>query len=130
MSCCANRSKKGKISISLVWISAVLLLISTGITYRVIAAHLKFVVGAPIRLPIPLSSFPVEVGNWGGKDVPISQNIQRVAGNDDFINRLYVNKSNRQWTNVYIAYCARPRNMLGHQPDICYVGGGWVHDST
>ena len=120
----------GEISVWLVWILAVLLLISAGITYRVLASGLKIVVDTPIILPIPLSAFPTEIIDWTGRDVAIPQNIQRVAGNDDFINRLYTNKSNNQWANVYIAYCARPRNMVGHRPDVCYVGGGWVHDST
>jgi hypothetical protein len=112
------------------WILAILLLLCAGITYRILASGLKIAVDTPIMLPIPLSTFPVEISGWQGKDVQISMNIQRVAGNDDFINRLYTNKSNNQWANVYIAYCARPRNMLGHRPDVCYVGGGWVHDST
>ena len=123
-------TRLGNSSIRLVWILTVLLLISAGITYRVLASGLKIVIDTPIMLPIPLSAFPTEIIDWTGRDVAISQNVQRVAGNDDFINRLYTNKSNNQWANVYIAYCARPRNMLGHRPDVCYVGGGWVHDST
>lgn len=119
-----------RISVRLVWILAILLLITAGITYRVLASCLSIVTDTPIMLPIPLSAFPKEIIDWTGKDVAITQNIQRVAGNDDFINRLYINKSNNQWANVYIAYCARPRNMIGHRPDVCYVGGGWVHDST
>ena len=72
----------------------------------------------------------MRVGHWSGKDVPIPANIQRIAGNDDFLNRLYINESKNQWVNVYIAYCGRPRNMIGHQPQACYVGGGWIHDYT
>jgi hypothetical protein len=106
------------------------MLVSTGVTYRILASRLKLIVDTPITLPVPLSAFPMQIGDWSGKNVPIPENIQRVAGNDDFINRLYTNKSNNQWTNVYIAYCARPRNMIGHRPDVCYIGGGWVHDST
>lgn len=120
----------GKISTSLVWVFAVILVILSGIGYRVLASRLKLAVETPINLPIPLSAFPTEIDNWTGKDVPIPQNIQRVAGNDDFLNRLYINKSNNEWANVYIAYTARPRTMLGHRPEVCYVAGGWVHDST
>ena len=120
----------GKMPFYFVWILAVFLLISSGITYRVLASRLKLAVDTPVELPVPLSFFPTKIGNWVGKDVPISQNIQRVAGNDAFLNRLFINDLSNEWVNVYIAYTAQPRTMLGHRPQICYVAGGWVHDST
>jgi hypothetical protein len=109
---------------------AILLLIVAGITYRVAASSLKSFVNIPVKLPVALSHFPMKVGEWDGRDVPIPQNIQRIAGNDDFMNRLYINEAKNQWANVYVAYSGRPRNMLGHRPEACYVGGGWVHDDT
>lgn len=120
----------GKISTSLILSLSLVLLILSGVTYRIFAARLKLIVETPIELPMPLSEFPDQVGNWIGKDVPIPPNIQRVAGNDDFLNRLYINESANQWANIYIAYSARPRTMLGHRPQVCYEGGGWVHDGT
>jgi len=119
-----------KMSVFRVWILAVLLLVCSGITYRALASRLKLVVGTPVELPVPLSAFPKQIGHWAGKDVPISENIQRAAGNDAFLNRLFINKSSNLWANVYIAYTAHPRTMLGHRPQICYVAGGWVHEST
>lgn len=120
----------GKISTSLVWVLAVILVVLSGVAYRVLASRLKLVVETPVSLPIPLNAFPAKIGDWTGKDVPIPPNIQRVAGNDDFLNRLYINESNNEWVNVYVAYTARPRTMMGHRPQVCYVGGGWVHDGT
>jgi hypothetical protein len=72
----------------------------------------------------------MELDRWSGRDVPIPKNIQIAAGNDDFLNRLYVSKSSRNWVNLYVGYSARPRTMLGHRPDACYVAGGWIHDIT
>ncbi len=126
----ASYAAAGQTPIWFVWIIAVLLLLSAGITYRILASRLQTVVNTPIKLPVPLSAFPSQIGNWTGEDIPIPENIQRAAGNDDFLNRLYINKSTEQWANVYIAYSARPRTMSGHRPEICYVGGGWIHDST
>lgn len=122
--------RTGKMPVFWVWILAVLLLASSGITYRVLASRLKLVVDVPVELPVPLSAFPKQIGLWAGKDVPIPPNIQRAAGNDAFLNRLFINKLNNQWANVYIAYTAHPRTMMGHRPQICYVAGGWVHEST
>ena len=112
------------------WFLAVIVIVVTGSVYRVIASRLEIITETPITLPVPLSKFPFEIGQWNGKDVPITESVLRVAGNDDFVNRLYVNESQNQWANVYVAYTARPRTMLGHRPQVCYVGGGWIHDST
>ena len=125
-----SSTRPAKIPTSLVLSLSLVLLILSGVTYRVLASRLKLVVETSIELPVPLSNFPMQIHKWVGKNVPIPENIQRVAGNDDFLNRLYINKSTNKWTNVYIAYTARPRTMLGHRPQVCYVGGGWIHDST
>ena len=122
--------RTGKMPVFWVWILAVLLLVFSGITYRVLASRLKLVVDTPIELPVPLSAFPKQIGNWIGEDVPIPPNVQRAAGNDAFLNRLFINKSSNQWANIYIAYTAHPRTMLGHRPQSCYVAGGWVHEDT
>ena len=120
----------GKISTSLVCVLALILLTLSGIGYRVLASRLQLVVDSPIILPVPLKAFPFTINNWVGKDVPIPVNIQRVAGADDFLSRLYINRISKQWANVYMPYTARPRTMLGHRPQVCYPAGGWVHDST
>jgi len=122
--------RTGKVPVFLVWIFAVLLLVSSGITYRVLASRLKLVVDTPVELPVPLSAFPKQIGNWTGKDVQIPVNIQRAAKNDAFLNRFFINEVSNQWANVYIAYTAHPRTMLGHRPQICYVAGGWVHEGS
>lgn len=122
--------RTGKMPVFWVWILAVMLLVSSGITYRVLASRLKLVVDTPVELPVPLSAFPKKIGQWIGEDVQIPPNIQRAARNDAFLNRLFINKLNNQRVNIYIAYTAHPRTMLGHRPQICYVAGGWVHDNT
>lgn len=120
----------GKISTSMVCVLSLILLTLSGIGYRVLASRLQLAIDSPITLPVPLRVFPTEIGNWMGKDVPLPKNIQRVAAVDDFLSRLYINRTDNQWANVYIPYTARPRTMMGHRPQICYVGGGWTHDST
>ena len=112
------------------WFLACVVLLLAGAGYRFAASRLKILIGTPIALPVPLSAFPEEAHGWTGKDVPIKENVQRVTGNDDFLNRLYINKLRNQMVNMYIAYSARPRTMSGHEPQVCYPGAGWVHDST
>jgi hypothetical protein len=125
-----SSTKLTKVPTSLVWVLTFILLILSGVGYRVLVSRLQLIVSTPIALPVSLSAFPTEIDTWIGKDVPISENIQGVAGNDDFINRLYISKSKNQWVNVYISYSGHPRTMLGHSPQVCYPASGWVHDNT
>ena len=127
---CLIRTALGKTPVWCFWIVAILLLIFAGITYRVLASKLELITKTPIMLPVPLRMFPTQVGNWSGIDVPIPPNVQRIAGNDDYLNRQYTNTLTNSWADIYVAYTARPRTMIGHRPEICYVGGGWIHDST
>jgi hypothetical protein len=123
-------AKRGTTSVWLVWLLTVALVVSSGITYRILSHRLRLVVDTPVALPVLLTAFPKQMGPWLGKDVPIPPNIQRIAGTDASLRRLYTNEINDEQFNLYIAYTAHPRTMLGHRPRICYVAGGWVHDST
>ena len=109
---------------------AMVLLVVVGICYRLMATKMNVIVTTPIKLDVPLSEFPMRIGQWIGRDVPLSETILEVAANDDFLSRLYVNESNNQWANVYIAYTARPRTMRGHRPRVCYKANGWTHEGT
>jgi hypothetical protein len=125
-----SQSKIDKVWVSIAWTLAVIMLIVSAVGYRLFASYHNIITKTPVALPVPLSEFPVIVGNWFGRDVPISDTILDVAANDDFLSRLYANKSNNQWINIYIAYTARPRTMLGHRPQVCYPANGWTHENT
>lgn len=121
------RRTAGKTPMWFVCLLAFLLLTGAGIAYRALASRL---IGNSVTLPVSLDAYPRQIEQWVGEDVPIPPNIQQVAGNDAFVNRLYRNRVSNEWVNVYVAYSARPRTMLGHRPRICYVAGGWIHDGT
>jgi len=121
------RTKKS--SFRLNWLLAVSILLLAGGGYRQVESRLKLM-QAPVELPVPLGDFPFRVGNWVGRDVSVPEYIQRVAGNDDFLNRLYVNNLTGQWASVYVSYSGQPRTMVGHTPEVCYVGGGWIHKES
>ena len=123
-----------KKAVAFVWIAAVLLLVSTGIAYRVQAHRLKVLVEEPIVLSIPLSNFPKQFGNWKGSDINIPATTREYMERnyaDDFISRRYVNSIEKTWVDVYVVYCStRPGGILGHKPSVCYPGNGWLHVST
>ncbi|OHB54361.1 MAG: hypothetical protein A2Y07_07825 [Planctomycetes bacterium GWF2_50_10] len=105
-----------------------LLLMGTG--YNAAAHKLKAAARSAILLPMPLKTIPLVINDWNGKDIQLPETVIKAASNDDYVNRLYINRNSNMWVNIYIAYSARPRTMLGHRPDICYVGAGWVCDSS
>ena len=127
---CSRSVPTNKKIIGAAWALAMVLLVVIGIGYRLMATKMSVIVTTPVKLDAPLSQFPKRIGRWVGRDVPISETILEVAANDDFLSRLYVNESNNQWANVYIAYTARPRTMLGHRPQVCYPANGWTHENT
>jgi len=125
-----KKTKNKKTAAFIAWVIAIVLLVVSGTIYRISASNLKIIGERKISLDVPLSALPLQIRNWTGEDVPIPENIRRVAGTDDYLNRLYTDKISKSWANVYIAYTARPRTMIGHKPQVCYKAGGWIHDGT
>lgn len=121
-------NKKGFL-FRLSWLLAVGFMLLTGGVYREVDSHIKRMEAA-VWLPVALEEFPLRVGDWSGSDVLLPEHIQRVAGNDDYLNRFYANGSTNQWANIYISYCGQPRTMVGHRPEVCYVAGGWIQRET
>lgn len=121
---------KKKRMFGVAWVLAVVLLVGAGAAYQLVSLKMDMLIKTPIKLDVPLSEFPIIIGDWVGWDVPIAETILDVAAVDDFLNRLYENESSRQSANVYIAYTARPRTMLGHRPQVCYPANGWRHEGT
>ena len=128
------RTAPGTTPLWFVWVLAVLLLISAGITYRVLASGLKRIVDTPIVLPVSLSAFPAQIGSWAGSDLPIPSIAKEYMEEnfaDDFLSRRYIDSATKAWADVYIVYCSsRPGGILGHRPRVCYPGYGWIHDGT
>jgi hypothetical protein len=124
----------GKVTAWFIWVLAVLLLVFSGITYRLLASHFELLFDTPISLPVPLSALPAQIGDWMGTDLAIRSTTKEYMEKnfaDDFLSRRYINPATQTWADVYIVYCSsRPGGILGHQPRVCYPAHDWVHDST
>ena len=125
----------GKTPTLLVWGFSIILLVISGVGYRVLASRLQlFVETSSINLPISLNAFPSQIGDWTGKDLTIPVTTKEYMEKnfaDDFLSRRYINAATGAWADVYVVYCSsRPGGILGHQPRVCYPGNGWIHDST
>jgi len=129
----ANKTT-GRTPLWFVWILAVVLLVSAGVTYRILASGLERVISRTIKLPVPMSAFPLQIGDWSGIDLPIPNTTKEYMEKnfaDDYFSRQYYNSATNAKANVYVVYCSsRPGGILGHRPRVCYKGYGWIHDGT
>jgi EpsI family protein len=124
----------GRIPLWSIWILAVVLLVSAGMTYRILASGLERLVSRTIKLPVPMSAFPSQIGNWSGKDLPIPNTTKEYMERnfaDDYFSRQYINSGTGARVGVYVVYCSsQPGGIVGHKPQVCYPGNGWIHDGT
>jgi len=129
----ASRTARRSASFTSRWWGTLLagaLLLAGGLAYRLAAAAVAAELAAKIRLDPPLASLPHVLGPWVGEDVPLSEGVQRIAGNDDFVSRRYRHCGTGEQVHLYVAYTARPRTMLRHRPTVCYASAGWSHVGT
>jgi hypothetical protein len=129
----SDYEKSWKLSTWVLCALAVITIIVSGAGYRVLANRFKLT-NAPIKLPIPLSAFPIEIGNWVGSELTIPATTREYMEEnfaDDFFSRRYVNSAEGIWADVYMVYCSsRPSGILGHRPGVCYPANGWQHQNT
>jgi EpsI family protein len=75
-----------------------------------------------------LAAFPMQLGDWRGRDVPLPPSFLAVLGPGDFLTRLYSSGDNRvPPVDLYIAYF--PSQKTGdtiHSPKNCLPGAGWT----
>lgn len=78
----------------------------------------------PLRMSFSL--FPMEVGEWQGRqNPPFSDQILKVLGLDDYLTRAYF-KGTRSYADLYVGYWRSQRQGdTMHSPQNCLPGAGW-----
>jgi EpsI family protein len=74
-----------------------------------------------------LSSFPIQVKGWRGKDLTFDPGDLEVLGPGEFLLRNYVRSTSEPLVNLYIAFF--PSQRAGdtiHSPKNCLPGSGWI----
>jgi EpsI family protein len=71
---------------------------------------------------VKMSDFPMTIGEWEGKDIPLPERDYEILGTKNLIMRDYKNARGDS-INLYIIYSEQNRKTL-HPPEICYSGGG------
>jgi EpsI family protein len=75
----------------------------------------------------PTASFPSQVGDWQGREVPIPQGTLEVLGAGEFLERNYSRTPDEPSIDFFLAYF--PSQRMGssmHSPQNCLPGSGWT----
>ncbi|MBL8199089.1 MAG: VPLPA-CTERM-specific exosortase XrtD [Chromatiales bacterium] len=86
----------------------------------------------PMKIPVhaPMQTFPMRIGDWEGRDVPVEQASLDTLKLSDFINSAYVRPSEGAPVSLWIAYYdTQVQGVSAHSPRACLPGGGWRIES-
>lgn len=111
-------------------IVAALLLVLSDRGYMALERRFRSFEDMKVMPKIPFEYFPRSIGGWEGQDQAISDTVLKIAANDDYVCRRYFHQDKQLSASLYIAYTSEPQRMLGHRPQVCYVGSGWTHEDT
>jgi EpsI family protein len=72
----------------------------------------------------PLSAFPRAISTWRSHDQPLDEDVLKVTGVSDYLNRVY--ESHDKSIGLYIGYYGSQRQGEAlHSPLFCLPGAGW-----
>lgn len=71
-----------------------------------------------------LKQIPMEIGDWEGEDLEVSQREVEILGTNAILARRY-NKPGVEPVYLSIVYSEKRRGT-SHPPDVCYTGDGWT----
>lgn len=75
-----------------------------------------------ITLGVPVSRFPMQVGDWYGKDLPLTEKDYQILETRNLFVREYKN-SQGDAVYLYIIY-SEDNRKVSHPPEVCYMGSG------
>jgi EpsI family protein len=73
-----------------------------------------------------LDAFPIQLGDWTGRQIYIADDIRQILGNGDFLQRIYTRSANEPAVEFFLAYFPSQRTgSTIHSPKNCLPGSGW-----
>jgi len=110
-------------------IAAVATLLVSGAWYSHDAERVRAAIGDTLPLRKPLGQLPLSIAGWKGVDQLLDQNVVRIAGATEYINRRCTS-ARGEILNLYVSYYGNPRTMVLHHPDVCYPSAGWKKQAS
>lgn len=81
--------------------------------------------GEAVPLSKPLNTFPLQLQDWQGIDLPLEPRIVQALGVSDYLDRAYQSAENRP-VFLYVGYYKSQRTGVSiHSPKNCLPGAGW-----
>lgn len=75
-------------------------------------------------MSVRLLDFPLQIGEWKGRDLPMNKQVYEILGTDKVLLREYANARNEVvW--LAVVYGEQKRQSF-HPPEYCYLGSGNV----
>lgn len=114
------------LSITIAMVVGSLLLGVSGQWYRIRAEHYA---QYSASVPIPegtLNQLPMHIGDWSGRDQPLSSRVVEVTDTEDHVNRVYFDTKSGGMVALFVGYGVRFRDLAPHRPEVCYPAAGWV----
>jgi EpsI family protein len=101
------------------------ILLALLIPFGLLAITLRYLVVEP-KQPSSLASMPLQIGDWKGQDVPVSQATASVLQATEVLLRDYTS-ADGAYLGLFIAYFRDQKyGSQIHSPRHCVPGGGWV----
>ena len=71
---------------------------------------------------VKINSFPYTIGEWKGKDLPLTEQEYKILETRNIMNREYINsKGEKVWS--FVVYSETNRSVF-HPPEVCLIGSG------
>jgi len=106
-------------------IAATVIMLVSGVAFHTLIARVKgSIAGLPVA-PEVLKGFPMQIGAWTGRQMPVDETIVKKMDSDAYINRQYSRHNGRESVGFYVTY-GGTWEMMYHRPDACYPANGWT----
>jgi EpsI family protein len=75
-----------------------------------------------VALKIKVTDFPLKIGEWQGKDIPIPERDYEILETRNLFVREYKNRKNES-VYLYLIY-SEDNRKVSHPPEVCFLGSG------
>lgn len=76
------------------------------------------------RMNLKARNLPTEIGQWGGREVPVPQYVLDILETKDVVERNYQDSPRATPVDMAVVYSPDNRRVA-HPPEVCYKGAGW-----
>lgn len=77
-----------------------------------------------LRFARSLELLPMQIGLWQGADEEVDEDVQRVAGAEGYLSRVYKNEETGDIVRVWLIV-GHGSSIVRHTPDVCYGTAGF-----